>query len=481
MPGTNSIPGTAAAYIRVSDDKQDEYSPDSQLKLIRDYAKRNGYYVPDEFVFYDDGISAKTAAKRPKFIEMIGIAKQKNPPFDKILVWKFSRFARNQEESIVYKSLLRKNGVEVISISEPLIDGAFGSLIERIIEWMDEYYLVRLSGEVKRGMKEKASRGEAMSGRVFGYLPKDGTLFPHTEEAPLVRMIFDDYLNGKGARQIATKLQQLGVKTIRGNDPDNRFVDYVLHNPVYCGKVRWSTDGCAASKRDYNNENIMLVNGSFEPIISEQTFNAAQNKIADQKKRYPKYQRNEAPTEYMLRGLVRCDSCGATLTLQRASKALQCHNYARGSCKVSHSIAIAKANKTVIEALQYAVDHLDFNILPDEEKHTPEDYSKPLAALRKKLARTKEAYINGVDTLEEYKENKQRITEEIAKLEKKQAANTALPEVDKEAFAAKVRGVIAVINSPDTTEQAKNEALRSVLAKIIYHKPAQSLELYFYA
>ena len=57
MPGTNSIPGTAAAYIRVSDDKQDEYSPDSQLKLIRDYAKRNGYYVPDEFVFYDDGIS----------------------------------------------------------------------------------------------------------------------------------------------------------------------------------------------------------------------------------------------------------------------------------------------------------------------------------------------------------------------------------------------------------------------------------------
>ena len=104
-----------------------------------------------------------------------------------------------------------------------------------------------------------------------------------------------------------------------------------------------------------------------------------------------------------------------------------------------------------------------------------------MAALRKKLARTKEAYINGVDTLEEYKDNKQRITEEIAKLEKKQAANTALPEVDKEAFAAKVRGVIAVINSPDTTEQAKNEALRSVLAKIIYHKPAQSLELYFYA
>lgn len=43
----------AAAYIRVSDDRQDEYSPDSQLKLIREYAGRNGYCVPDEYVFYD--------------------------------------------------------------------------------------------------------------------------------------------------------------------------------------------------------------------------------------------------------------------------------------------------------------------------------------------------------------------------------------------------------------------------------------------
>lgn len=50
----------AAAYIRVSDDRQDEYSPDSQLKLIRQYAKNNDYIVPDEYVFYDDGISGRS-------------------------------------------------------------------------------------------------------------------------------------------------------------------------------------------------------------------------------------------------------------------------------------------------------------------------------------------------------------------------------------------------------------------------------------
>ena len=80
---------TAAAYIRVSDERQDEYSPDSQLKLINEYAKKNGYYVPQEYIFYDDGISAKTAKKRPEFNRMIAFAKEKNSPFDAILVWKF--------------------------------------------------------------------------------------------------------------------------------------------------------------------------------------------------------------------------------------------------------------------------------------------------------------------------------------------------------------------------------------------------------
>ena len=88
---------------------------------------------------------------------MIALAKSDKHPVDCIIVWKFSRFARNQEESIVYKSLLKKkHNVDVLSVSEPLVDGPFGSLIERIIEWMDEYYSVRLSGEVTRGMTEKA-------------------------------------------------------------------------------------------------------------------------------------------------------------------------------------------------------------------------------------------------------------------------------------------------------------------------------------
>ena len=145
---------TAAAYIRVSTDDQLEYSPESQLKVIQDYADKNGIILLEDCIYMESGgKSGKTMLKRDKFLELIAIAKKKPKPFDYILVWKFSRFARNQEEAITLKSMLKRNGIEVLSISEPLPEGPFGDLVERIIEWTDSYYLINLSQEVKRGMK----------------------------------------------------------------------------------------------------------------------------------------------------------------------------------------------------------------------------------------------------------------------------------------------------------------------------------------
>ena len=110
---------TAAAYIRVSTEGQTEYSPDAQLAEIRKYAVREGYRLPEEFIYIDEGISGRGTARREAFNRMIGTAKQQPKPFDAILLWKFSRFARNREDSVVYKSLLRRQlGIEVVSVSE---------------------------------------------------------------------------------------------------------------------------------------------------------------------------------------------------------------------------------------------------------------------------------------------------------------------------------------------------------------------------
>ena len=95
----------AAAYIRVSTDEQAELSPESQLEEIKKYAQREGFILLQKQIYIDEGISGKKAERRPEFMRMIATAKEKDCPFSTILLWKFSRFARNQEESIFYSAL----------------------------------------------------------------------------------------------------------------------------------------------------------------------------------------------------------------------------------------------------------------------------------------------------------------------------------------------------------------------------------------
>ena len=145
-------------YARVSSERQAEkdLSIPAQLKALRRYASERGWEVVAEYV--DEVESARTA-NRPKFKEMIAAARRKSKPFDAILVWKLSRFARNREDSIIYKSLLRKHGVQVISINEPVDDSAAGKLLEGMIEVIDEFYSTNLAEDVLRGMAENAERG----------------------------------------------------------------------------------------------------------------------------------------------------------------------------------------------------------------------------------------------------------------------------------------------------------------------------------
>ena len=480
-----------AAYIRVSDERQDEYSPDSQLKKIREYAAKEGYYIPDEYVFYDDGISGRTAKKRGDFNRMIGMAKEREHPFETIFVWKFSRFARNQEEAMVYKNLLRKNGISVVSVSEPVPEGPFGSLIERIIEWMDEFYSINLSAEVQRGMAEKATRGEPNCPPPYGYYMKDKAWYPDEESgaADVVREVFRRYAAGEGMRPIAIDLGKRGIRTKHGGLPDNRFIEYMLNNPTYIGMIRWSLDGIrAVSKRDYHNENIMIVPGKHEPIITAELWEAVQARIREQKAKYTKHARKEQPIEYMLKGLVRCSSCGGTLAVngysgKEKTRCLQCCNYARGECHTAHGITLPRLEAAFIAGLEEAVKAKAFTITPkappkNKDADAP-DYDKMIALEERRLERAKQAYLAEIDTLEQYKKNKEEITKRIADLEEKKNAAEPTVTVDPTAYAKKVTEVIEFIKREDVTPQAKNEHLRTIIEKVVYEKAKNNLAIYF--
>ena len=488
----NDVLKIGAAYIRVSDERQDEYSPDSQLKKIREHAERRGYYIPDEYVFYDDGISGKSVRKRDDFNRMIALAKEKEHPFDVIFVWKFSRFARNQEESLVYKNLLKKKNVAVESVSETLPDGPYGTLIERIIEWMDEFYLINLGAEVVRGMTEKASRGEPICAPPFGYVIRDGKYYPDEDSgaADVVREIFTRYANGDGMRQIVTSFHDRGIKTKNGCMIDNRRVDYILHNPCYIGYIRWSPDGTkSVSRRHYDNENIMTVKGEHEPIISEELWEAVQKRLTDVKLKYPKYSRKEQTVQYMLKGLVRCSACGGTLSTGGRSgkekvRTLQCCNYQRGSCRTSHSSTVPKIETAFFAALENAIYTRAFRIVPAGGEKTYEknttDYAKLIVAEERKLERAKQAYLAEIDTLEQYSKNKKEITARIAALREKQNTPSVPDSVNLEDFAKKVIEITAFIKRPDVSPVAKNEALRTIIEKVVYNKPLANLAIYFH-
>lgn len=481
-----------SAYIRVSDERQDEYSPDSQLKKIREYASKEGYIIPDEYVFYDDGISGRNVKKRDDFNRMIAMAKEKNHPFETIFVWKFSRFARNQEQAILYKNLLRKSNVSVVSVSEPIPDGHFGTLIERIIEWMDEFYSINLGVEVSRGMEEKVSRGEPICNAPFGYYMEDKKWFPDEKDgsADIVREVFQRFADGEGMRSIAVDIGNRGVRTRQGNPPENRWISYMLNNPAYIGMVRRSPSGTRAiSKRNYQNEDIVIVEGLHDPIVSKELWDQVQERIKQMKKSYPKYAKREQTIEYMLKGLTRCSACGGTMAMGSAMsgkakiRTMQCCNYAKGSCKVSHSIIMPKIVNALIEGLEQTVETKQFNIVPKAPKKTenaPIDYDKLIAIEERKLERAKQAFLAEIDTIEQYGQNKKDITERINGLIAKRDEEAPKAEIDIDAYAKKVAEVVEYIKSPDASEKAKNEALRTVIEKIVYEKAKGNLAIYFH-
>lgn len=473
----------AAGYVRVSTDSQEEYSPDSQIKLIRDYAKREGYVIPDEYIFRDDGISGKSADKRPAFRLMIATAKEENHPFDAIFVWKYSRFARNQEESIVYKSMLARSGVNVISISEPLAEGPFGSLIERILEWMDEFYLIRLSGEVKRGMREKASRGEATGRAPYGYSVKDKILTPN-DSADVVRYIFESYKNGKGFREIAVDLNSQEIRTRKGSPFTLYDVRYILKNPVYIGKIRWSEEEHPTYRAaQYSPKDEDLRDGQHEAIIDEELWNAVQKQI-DKNQPEVKYTRKNGH-EYMLKGLLRCSNCGATLT--RTSKggkrlAYQCYNYSRGKCNISHYIKEEVANETVIAAIEEVIQNKAYTFSPKRttSPKITRDWDKLIQSERSRLNRAKNALLDGALTSSEYKEIKAEIQSTLIRLEaQKEKDNPQDAKVDAASYSKKVLSVVDILKSPDISPLEKNKALRTIIDKIVYNKAENTLDLYF--
>lgn len=485
--GEAHTPKIAAAYIRVSTDEQAEQSPESQLVEIRKFAGRSGYILPDEYIYLDEGISGKHSQNRPAFQKMIGTAKEKPAPFEVILLWKFSRFARNQEESIVYKALLRKQcGVDVVSVSEPLPGGQFSSLIERIIEWFDEFYSIRLSQEVKRTMSVKASRGEFQSSPAFGYRAhmepgKKTVLEPVPEEAEIVREMFGRFVSGDGCYTIARWLNTQGVTTHRGSRFENRTVEYILRNPVYIGKLRWTPTG--RTRRDFDNPDTIVADGEHEPIVALEVFEAAQKRMGQIKAQWGYKARPTYELKDWLGGVVRCADCGTTLVFAKPHY-FKCNNYAKGRCRSSQHVPVEVLHREVLTRLEQDMESgrpLTYTVVHTNRNGGGEisRLKSTLADYRRRSDRLLEAYLGGVMELDAYAAMKSGLDESILQAQTRldELKRLYTPENSEQLLRDSIRQALDTLTAADSSLEEKNNALRGVVERIDFSKSAASLNI----
>lgn len=476
-----------AAYIRVSTDDQTELSPDAQIRVIMDAAKADGFIIPKEYIFEEKrGISGRKADNRPEFQRMIAIAKSQRPaPFKRLYLWKFSRFARNQEESTFYKGILRKKcGVDIKSVSEPIMEGMFGRLIETIIEWFDEYYSFNLSGEVIRGMTEKALREGYQATPCLGYRAVgEGKPFVIDENSyAIAEYIFRTYHGGKDMTATARTANARGYRTRRGNLFDRRAIHRILTNRFYIGEVMWNGYSFQGSHK-------------IRPSITS-VFEDVQNRITSEYR--PQKRREVSTNAHWLSGLLKCSICGSSLGYNRSNNQkkrpdfFQCWKYAKGIHQGSCCISVRLAEKAIIESLEKAMNNneMDYECIRKRDDTASMEETaviqEALVRLEVKERRIKEAYENEIDNLEEYRQNKLRLKSEKEQLMtdleriKEQSAQEAEPVLSKEEIMHQLTYVHEVISNPNIDYETKGITLRKMVKDIVFDREHKEFHVHYY-
>ena len=477
-----------ACYIRVSTNEQDKFSPLSQLREILEYALKNEIYIPKDLIFQDIGKSGmKDIEKRIDFLNMMESAK--NGKFKTLLLYKFSRLARAKEESVYYKGKLRKEyNINVISIREELPTDNSRVLVESIYEGQDEFYVLNFRDETKRGKKEKLTRGEWLGASPFGYTFDKNiqTLIIDKEKAKVVKFIFNYFyeMSPKNIKKLVCTLNSKKVLSPRGGLWSDLSIKRILRNPVYIGYMRHCEGGF---KRNYDNENIVLYKGNHKPIIDEELFNEVQTEMKFLKEKHRPYMKPAAMHAHWLSCILKCGNCGNTL-VRVACKGrkpyFQCTGYTKGYCNKSHHIREEQVVPLVLEQIKKDfTEKLDIKITKHEEILTTEInlLNAELEQLNAKLKRVKNAYQSGIDTLEEYKENKQLITTQVENKQKriKTLEKQNLKSKEAEMIYKKCATAYEILTDKNASLELKKQISNELFDKIVYDKANEELIIHY--
>ena len=231
----------SVAYIRVSTDGQDKdgaYGKEFQRAAILDYADRNGYIIDRWYEEIGSG-----AKERPVLENILYTDNVSNPPIEALIVFKQDRIARDMTLFFAYMYQLKKKNVELVSVHDDVdMNDPMWGIQMALIQMIAEQERRNISIRTHAGKKVKAQNGGYAGGRCpYGYEAHDKELYINEEEAEIVRMMFSWFDSGLGLRTVATKLNDLGLRTRNGEEFTFNGVRSIRDNRMfYQGYYRYA-------------------------------------------------------------------------------------------------------------------------------------------------------------------------------------------------------------------------------------------------
>mgnify|MGYP000590330077 CR=1 FL=1 len=312
-----------AAYCRVSTEEEEQQGSFETQKLY--YTEKINSTSEWELagIYADDGISGIHTKKRDGFNQMIQDCKKKK--IDLILTKSISRFARNTLDSIQYVRMLKAIGIAVIFEKENINTSTMNSeMILTVLSAFAQAESESISQNVARGKRMGFRQGKFPFpyGQILGYRKGlDGKPEVIPEEAEVIRMIFNSYLQGASLLTIKKKLEAGGVLTARGNKKwSSESVQRILQNEKYCGDVLLQKTFCTdvISKKIVKNVGQMAqyyMPDHHEAIVSREQYNAVKAEMARRSAlRSPSKEavtgRSCYTSKYALSDRLFCGECG---------------------------------------------------------------------------------------------------------------------------------------------------------------------------
>lgn len=285
-----AVTNKAVFYLRYSSENQTENSIEGQRRECKEFAKKHNIDILGEYV---DRAKTGTNDNRPDFQRMIHDSYKK--VFGNVIVWKSDRFSRDRLDSLKYRRELFNNGVKVLSVTEPNIDGPMGTLFDSMNDGMNQLYSEELSVKVKRGQNENVINGKSLGGyKPIGYNIVDSRFVIDEKEGPIVQEVFDLYGRaGLSMLSIAKRLEAEGKRKNDGRPLVHNHLEKIISNEKYIGVLK-----CQGKRNDH----------AIPALVSKELFDLCQSRRT---KRKHKNFAMRGKEEYYLSGKVFCSKCGS--------------------------------------------------------------------------------------------------------------------------------------------------------------------------